>query len=367
MKKRNIILIVVSAAVLVGCILLILWKNNVFSSQKEFTENLFAIEDSSKVTQILLADMHGNNVLLNRKNGQWQLNDGTPVIVEKMEALLSTMMNLRIDHPASQKSIDNINKMMATAAIKVEIHGIAPKFTLFKHGFFEKDRIIKTYYMGPATQDNMGNYAILEGMEEIPCVVCLPGFRGFATPRYSVFREDWISHTLFATKLTRIQEVNITDFDKPEDSFQVEKSGARFFKLYDAQKNIVSQYDTSKLLDFLSQFRNINYESIPDGQTQSEIDSIMQQKPFKIIELEDTDGKKTKLTLFRMPDPYDYVDGEGTHVDKIEFLYNKDKAYAMLNDDKTVLYKIQYYHFDRILQPMSFFLSMRQGQDSHLK
>ena len=103
MKKRNIILIVVSAAVLVGCILLILWKNNVFSSKKEFTENLFAIEDSSKVTQILLADMHGNNVLLNRKNGQWQLNDGTPVIAEKIESLIDAACGLLSTKEKSNK------------------------------------------------------------------------------------------------------------------------------------------------------------------------------------------------------------------------------------------------------------------------
>lgn len=359
MSKKNIILIIASGVVLLACIFLVLWKANVFSSKQELKEDMFAIKDSAKVNQILLADMHGNSVLMHRENGGWKLDDGTPVSEEKISALLGTMMSLRVDHPTSKKSIDNINRMMAAGAIKVEIYENAPKFRLFGHDFKVEKRKTKTYYMGPATQSNMGNYAILEGMEEMPCVVYLPGFRGFATPRYSAFRDDWIAHTLFNTKLTRIQEVTIQDYDDPASSFKVEKIDTRFFKLYDSKNDVVEHYDTTKLIDFLSEFRALNYEGIPGDLDAPARDSILQKNLFKTITVKDVNGKVTKLSLYRMDDDNEYYDENGNLMDKVEYLYNKDRCYGVLNDKTEQLYKIQYFHFDRVLQPFSFFLHQR--------
>lgn len=362
MKKKNIIIIIISAVVLIGCIVLILWKSNLLSSKVQFSEDMFAIKDSSKVNQILLADMNDNAVLLIKKDGRWQLEDGTAVIEENVSALLGTMLNLRVDHPAPKNSLDNINRMMAAGAIKVEIYQDLPKFRLFKHDFFVAKRKAKTYYMGPATQSNMGNYAILEGMEDCPCIVYLPGFRGFATPRYSAFRDDWTSHSLFATKLTRIQEVQVKDYDKQEESFRVEKIDTRFFRLYNADNQVVEHYDTSKVIDFMSQFRNLNYESVISQLPADSINSIICNNLFKVITLKDVDGKTTQLSLYRMNEENDYYDENGDKLTDIEYLYNRDRCYGVLNNDKSTLYKVQYYHFDRVLQPMSFFLHQRHIQ-----
>ncbi len=341
-----------------GCIVLILWKSGTFSNEVPFSEDMFAIKDSSKVNQILLADMNDNVVLLVKEKGAWKLNDGADVMPEKIEALLGTMLNLRVDHPTPKSSIDNINRMMAAGAIKVEIYQNAPKFKLFGHEFFVEKRKVKTYYMGPATQSNMGNYAILEGMEDCPCIVYLPGFRGFATPRYSAFRDDWVSHSLFATKLTRLQEVSIQDVENSAQSFRVEKVDTRFFRLYDAQNQVVEHYDTSKVIDFMSQFRNLNYEGISELSDEAK-DTILTQNLFKIITVKDVDGKTKKLSLYRMPEDNDYYDENGDKLTAIEYLYNRDRCYGILNDDKSTVYKVQFYHFDRVLQPMSFFLHAR--------
>ena len=359
MSKKNIIIIILSGILLLACVFLVLWKSNVIFHKQELTEDIFAVKDSSKVNQIMLADMYGNSVLLRKEKGAWKLDDGTPVASEKISALLGTMMNLRVDHPIARKSIQNINRMMATSAIKVEIYENTPKFRLFGHDFKVEKRKTKTYYMGPATQSNLGNYAILEGMEDIPCVVYLPGFRGFATPRYSTFREDWIAHTLFNTKLTRIQEVTIQDYEKAENSFKVEKIDTRFFKLYDSHNDVVTHYDTTKVIDFLSEFRALNYESTPKEMDAAARDSILQHNLFKIITLKDVNGKITKLSLYKMKDDNQYYDDKGNLIDNVEYLYNKDRFYGVLNDQTEQLYILQYFHFDRVLQPLSFFLHTR--------
>lgn len=356
MNKRNIILLICAAVLAIGCVLLVLWKTKVISNKSDIQVDMFAVKDTATVTRVFMADMHENTVLLTKTAEGWMLWDTIPVIAGKMESLLSTMQNLRVQQPASKNSIDNINRMMAAGAIKVEIYENAPLFTLFKKGFFVKERRTLTYYMGPATQSNTSNYAILEGREEMPCIVYIPGFRGFVTPRYSPFAEDWISHKLFNTKLTRIQEVAVTDYEHPEQSFRIEKAGARFFHLYDGQNQQVMQYDTSKVINYLSDFRNRNYESIDTGIEPDKRDSIIRSSLFKSIKLTDVNGKTDILMLYHMDSELDYYDENGNHIDDVEFLYNRDRCYATLNGDKRKLYIVQYYHFDRILQPFSYFV-----------
>lgn len=356
MNKRNIILLICAAVLVVGCLLLVLWKNKVLFNKSDLQVDMFAVKDTATVTRVFMADMHENTVLLTKTADGWMLSDTIPVIAGKMESLLSTMQNLRVQQPASKNSIENINRMMAAGAIKVEIYENAPLFTLFKKGFFVKERRTLTYYMGPATQSNTSNYAILEGREDMPCIVYIPGFRGFVTPRYSPYAEDWISHKLFDTKLTRIQEVVVTDYDNPAESFRIEKAGARFFHLYDGQNQQVMQYDTSKVINYLSDFRNRNYESVATEIEPDKRDSIIRSSLFKTIKVTDVNGKTDILALYRMDSEYDYYDASGNHMDDIESLYNRDRCYATLNGDRSKFYRVQYYHFDRLLQPFSYFV-----------
>lgn len=357
MNKRNIILLICAAMLAIGCVLLVLWKTKVIFNKSDIQVDMFAVKDTATITRVFLADMHENTVLLTKTAEGWRVSDTVPVIAGKIESLLSTMQNLRVQQPASKNSIDNINRMMAAGAIKVEIYENAPLFTLFKKGFFVKERRTLTYYMGPATQSNTSNYAILEGREEMPCIVYLPGFRGFVTTRYSPFIEDWVSHRLFDTKLTRIQEVTVTDYDHPEQSFRIEKAGARFFHLYNGQNQMITQYDTSKVINYLSDFRNRNYESLVTEMEPNKRDSIIRSSLFKTIRLTDVNGKTDELSFYRMDSDLDYYDEEGNHIDDIEFLYNRDRCYAILNGNKQQLYRVQYYHFDRLLQPFSYFVT----------
>ena len=55
-NKKNIITIIVAIVLLIGCLLLVLWKNNLISHGKQLQEDMFAIKDSSAVTKIFIAD-----------------------------------------------------------------------------------------------------------------------------------------------------------------------------------------------------------------------------------------------------------------------------------------------------------------------
>ncbi|MDY6327076.1 MAG: hypothetical protein SPL42_07225 [Bacteroidales bacterium] len=360
MKKRRIILAVCVAALL-GLAASIMFENGVLSSKRNPKASAFAVKDTANITKVFIADLHGEKSLLERKNGGWYVDGNIPAMPKKVEELLSTIHNISIQQIVAKSAQSNINKMMSVNAIKVEIYQIAPKFTVFGIPFFKKERNVKTYYMGPSTMDNMSNYAVLAGFDE-PCIVHIPGFRGYLTPVYSFRPHEWYNCDIFSTKITRIKSLMVQDFEHPEESYYVEKTGARFFNLYNISNQQITDYDTVKLLDMLSEYRDKNYEVLIMDISKEAKDSILRFNHFKTIELTDVDGKKTTLDMFRKMEPeLYYLDAIVGNQDNGENdPYNRDKFYAVMNGDTSKLLQCQYFHFDRQNQPLSYFLNKEQ-------
>lgn len=354
--KKNKLYIIIASILVLASIFVILQRNNVFSSQDEkgFRGSIFAIKDTNLVTKIFMADMRGNQVLLSRLSTGWVVNDSTPALKANVDDLLSTLQNLVIKQTVAKTAQGNIIKMLSTKAVKVDVHQIAPKFKIFGISFFTKERITKTYYMGDATMDNMGNYALIDGMKE-PYVVTIPGFRGFVTPQFSTNPLDWYSHTLFQTKLTRIASVEFIDVENPDESFLVKKEGARFFSLFDRNSKQISHYDTTFVIDMLSEFRERNYLSIETNLTPQKRDSIIKNDLFKIIVLTDVEGVKTELRFYRLMQLVQEYEND-VLIGEPKMAANLDACYGTYNGDLKTIYKLQYHYFDRQLQPLSYFI-----------
>ncbi|MCR4965803.1 MAG: DUF4340 domain-containing protein [Bacteroidales bacterium] len=355
MKKKKLLLLL-AGIVIAACLCLVIVKA-VSRSNGGLKADMFAVKDTASITKVFIADMNGESSLLTRKDGVWYVQDSIKAQPYKVADLLSTISNVELQQTVAKSAQSNINKMMSVNAIKVEVYQTAPKFTLFKKPFFVKERLVKTYYMGPATMDNMANFAILEGYDE-PCIVHIPGFRGFLTPSYSFRPEEWFNCDLFSTKITRIQSLTVTDYEHPENSFSVEKAGARFFNLFDGQHQQIMHYDTVKLLDMLAEYRDLNYERLMLDVPKSEIDSTLQNCRFKTIVLKDVNGQETRLDMYRKYVPEDtYLDAiVGPIQEEVNLPYNRDKFYAILNGNTDNFLQCQYFHFDRQNQPLSYFL-----------
>ncbi len=360
MKKKNIYLIIAGVLFLL-CLVIILFKTGVFSSTKgNLKSDLFAVKDTANVTRVFIADMNGEQVLLNRRDGTWYVNDSVRAQPVMIKDLLGVIRNVTLQQVVAQTAQSNINKMMSVNAIKVEIYQNAPKFTLFGKKFFEKERKVKTYYMGPATMNNLANFAILEGYDE-PYIVYIPGFRGYITPFFSFNPTDWYNKDLFSTKITRIKSLKVQDFDHPEESFFVEKAGARFFNLFDSQHQPILDYDTVKLLDMLSGYRDLNSEIYVNDMNKEAQDSILRFNKFRTITLIDVDGNETRLDMYRkLTASAQYLDAIFEQdAPKNDLPYNRDNFYAILNGNTDNMVQCQYFGFDRQVQPLSYFLKQR--------
>ncbi|MDR1758169.1 MAG: hypothetical protein LBR51_04325 [Bacteroidales bacterium] len=358
MKRKSIIYVAVALILALVSAFVALNETGTWTpfGKKYPASSIFAIKDTSKITKVFLADMHGNTVLISRKGqGAWLINDSLRAMEEAVKTLLTTLNQLTVREPVAKVAQTNINASLAVSAVKVEVYEDVPKFTLFGFPCLTKERCTKTYYMGPATQDNMGNIAVIEGYNE-PFVVHVPGFRGYVTPRYSTQVKDWLSHRLFETKITRIKSLESKDLEHPEESFFIEKAGTRFFHLYNAKHQQIMDYDTSKLLDMLSEYRDKNYEAEALDLPETTKDSILQYNLFKIITLTDVDDNIFELKLYWMTYSNNHDDDFRYETKKGYYPWNLDHFYGIFNGDKQTFYKMQFFHFDRQIQPLSYFI-----------
>ncbi|MEG1556199.1 MAG: hypothetical protein RR356_05690 [Bacteroidales bacterium] len=355
--KKNILYLIIALVLIVVSVVIILIENNVFKSNKAgLSANAFAIEDTSKVSKIFLADMRGANILLKRTLKGWTVQDSILAMDSKIDNFLSILTNISVRQSVPKTAQTNINKTLAVGSVKVEIYEMTPKFSIFGIPFFVKERKTKTYYMGPATMDNLANFAAMEGLTE-PYIVHVPGFRGFISPSYSTDFLDWINHDLFETKLTRIQSIEFKDLENPEESFKVVKAGARHFDLYNAHNEKILDYDTTKIIDMLSEFRDKNFETLVTDLSEQQRDSLLNNNLFKIITLKDVNNQIIELKLYRKFDKEQLYMDDVPISDEILESINRDKFYAVLNNKFYNLYLCQYFHFDRQVQPLSYFLN----------
>ncbi|MDP1621969.1 MAG: hypothetical protein Q8M08_06480 [Bacteroidales bacterium] len=348
MKKNKTILV---TFVLLGLMALILWLTQSTTTFKRSLSE-FKLNDSSNVTRIFMSDKNNNTVTLSRKApGKWMVNDKYPAQNQGIDLLLKTMVELEVSQPVAKAAHDNIVKELAVNAVKVEIYQQVYRIDLFgKIHWFPHEKLTKVYYVGGATQSNLGSFMLMQG-SSVPFVVYLPGFRGFVSPRYSPIEKYWRDYNVFRKTIPEIASVRVEIPGTPEYSYEVRNNGNNKFNmisLVDGKE--IKNYDTLRMLNFLSGFRNLNYEALLNDMDVARKDSILNSQPFIIITLTDTAGVSKSITTFHKQGPTGQTDPQG-----IPLPFDLDRLYATVNEgeDFTI---IQYFTFDKVLRPKPFFM-----------
>lgn len=346
MKKNKIIIFVFSILLIIAAILWFTRSKGTFLR----SESDFKLNDSSNVTRIFMGDKNNNSVVLSRQeNGVWMVNDQYTAQKFSIDLLLKTMVDIEVASPVAKAAHNNIIRELAVNAVKVEIYQKEPFITIFGHEFWTREKLTKVYYVGAATPDNQGCFMLLEGSSE-PYVIYLPGFRGFVSPRYSPIEKYWRDYNLFRVQIPAIASVKVETPATPEFSYEVRNRGNNTFSVTSLAAGQEIAYDTLKLLNFLSGFRNLNYEALINDMEPHRKDSIISSTPFVIITLTDTAGVTRSVKTFHKKGPEGQTDSEGRPMP-----YDLDRLYALVNEGKDFTL-IQYFNFDKVLRPLPFFL-----------
>jgi len=150
-------------------------------------------------------------------------------------------------------------------------------------------------------------------------------------------------------RITDIKSVKLEFLENPEQSLIVNNSG-NSITLNPLKDNIaLTAIDTLRLLDFITSFDNIRFEALLNNLDIMDKDSIISSTPFHIITLTNKSGDQFIVKTF-----HKYASGEELDLEGNPVLYDRDRLYAMVNDDRDFVL-IQFFVFDKILRPLSYF------------
>ncbi len=347
MKRNRLLLILTILVVIIGTLFLV---NRSYTTLED-AESGFAVADTAGITKIFMVDKNNRSVkLVKDVPGKWILNDKFPAQNYNVNTLLKTIKDLKVRYPVPLAARDNVIRRLATIARKVEIYQSAYRINLFnKIKLFPYEKLARTYYVGDATQDNMGTFVQMEGAQQ-PYVVFLPSLRGFIYPRYSTDEDDWRDHMIFRTPLQDFASVQIEFKGKPDESFVVEadREGNLSMKMLGDQQHLA--YDTLRMLQFVTAFKDIRYESVLNNKLEaSYIDSLASGQVAHLITLREKDGDTFVVRTYRKGGFSELYDKEGAALEPFDL----DRLYAFINDDRDFVL-IQYFVFDKVLRTASY-------------
>ena len=346
MKKNKYILLLVVLLAVVAVILVLTNSTNTF--KRSMSD--FAVNDTAAVTKIFMSDKNNNSVKLSRKEtGAWVLNDTYPALKFNVDLMLKTMCDIQVKAPVALAAHNTIVKHLAVNGIKVEVYQMVYRIDFAGIKLFKHEKLTKVYYIGGATPDNQANYALMEDSEE-PFVLYLPGLRGFVTPRYSTIERYWRDLTVFKNTMEEIRSVKLEVPENPDYSFEVRLEKGRLKSFISPLDNKpLPDLDTLKVLNFLSGFRNLNFEAFLNDIDKHTKDSVLNSRPFIILTLTDTSNRTRVVKTYHKVNLFGQKDFQGRVLP-----YDPDRLYALVNDGKDFVL-IQYFAFNKVLRPKPFF------------
>ena len=315
------------------------------------SDKSFAVSDTASVHKIFLANKDHIFTLLERNSvgTGWTVNGEWDASVPMINLLLTTICRIRPSAPLPKTATENIIKRLSYNAIKVEIYGMAYRINFWGIRLFPHETMLKCYYVGDVTQDNLGTYMLMDGSKK-PFIVVLPGHRGYVASRYEVAPEAWRTHRIFDVGANEIERICIENITNAEESFMVNTNvpSGKFEVTTLAGEPLQYKLDSLKVYNYLNSFKRINFESFTfDYLNQERIDSILNTTPIYKVTLVQKDGETFNLRIF--PLLYDHI----REIETDEPMLDGDRCYAYLDNGEMVV--IQYFTFDKILRPRSYF------------
>ena len=350
--KRNSIILIAIVVVLGAASLLHLHKRN---SPATFKQD-YNVADTASVTRIFMSDKQDNCVLLSRNvepGGQWLVDNSYVASQPMVDLLLETLNTMRIREQVNRAAVPNVIKALSSRSVKVEVYQKRYLINWFggRLCLFPRERLAVTYFIGHETQDLMGSYVFREG-DKVPYIIHIPGFRGFLGPRFVADPIVLRSHSIVNLNVRQIAEVKLEIPAEPAESFAIRRDGDGFVMQLLASGQQVVGFDTARVAQLLASFVNLNFDEYAVAVPQVELDTTFARQPRTILTVTDTGGRSRELRTYikytnpddlkAMPDPEMYD------------VFDLNRLYAVIDRTDTVL--IQYYIFDNILQPASYFI-----------
>ena len=343
MKKKNVILLVLFL-ILAGTAVFLYPKLSKKNSTGDNPFMQFSVEDTASISKITIQDRSGTVALLERKNEskEWTINKKYNARKDVIKLLLECFHDIRVRGNVPTKMRDNMMSVMATSAKEVKIYG-------------KNNELLKTYFVGPNTQDHMGTIMLLEtvedGRSEEPYITHIEGFTGFLNPRFFIDEMEWRSTDIFYYPNNDIAEIELLHMTDPSSSFKLTHFGnnkLKFERYLNGKLTPFAQLDTALAFDLMKRMRKVNLESYNTMLKPTAADSIKDNTPTFVLRVKNNAGAITSLNLYLKKAKQMTPDATGQ-------MTPFDPEYFWAKTDANEIGLAQFFVFEPLLQPAGFY------------
>lgn len=335
--KKNKKLIGISILLIGILALSIITVNLIKSRGNSDTEWInFAIEDTTKITKIIIEDTYGQYIELIQEDGVWHDEKGECVSKPNVSFILEAAKLIEFKGYLPDKSKPKFTELMATQHIKVS--------------YYVDGEWTKSWYIGPPAQDHYGQIMLLEtandGKSKDPVMMRIKGLNGIISPRFFAERKRWMCTSIFELAPEEIRSVEVKNLEIPALSFKVKNLG-RSFEVTSKGKKL-SQIDTANVYRYLQAFKRVHF-NFPNVELSSkQVDSVKRSPLFAKLILTEKSNKSTVLKMHR-------IKSEVAQRNEVGEMVNMDMNLFWAELPNGELVKCQYFVFNALLMGHIYF------------
>ena len=338
MKKIIILVLGIFTLVVLGWYTKSLLRSD-STSDSQFIE--FAIDDTASIDKIIITDPFSNRMELVKKGNSWTDGKGGYISQPNVHFILEAFSKISFKGYLPQKAQEKFTELMATSHTKVEI--------------FQNGEWTKTWYIGPAAQDHLGQIMLLETLEQgksaYPVMMSIKGMYGIIEPRFFADPRKWICTNIFSLDIAKIARVDVSYPKEPNRSFSISQRKMNFTVTQNGEK--LSEVDTANIFRYLQGYRKVHFELANYELNKKQCDSLKKTTPFCELTVKETSGKSTKLRMFRIASTSLQRNEFGETVDM-----DMNKFWCQLPNGDLV--KCQYFTFNPLILGHVFFPAMEK-------
>jgi len=336
MKKNKKLLSLI--ALLLGILALAVFAVNLIENKgNSDTEWInFAIEDTTRISKIIIEDTYGQHMELIQDGNQWHDENGDCVSKPNVSFILEAAKLIEFKGYLPEKSKAKFTELMATQHIKVS--------------YFIDGRWTKSWYIGPPAQDHYGQIMLLEtadeGKSKDPVMMRIKGLNGIISPRFFAERKRWMCTEIFALNTEDITAVDLKNVENPALSFNIKNLGRRFEVRSHGKK--LKVLDTANVYRYLQGFKKIHFNFPNIELSKKQVDSVKRSPLFSQLKVTERGGKQTILRMHRIKSEVPQRNEVGEMVEMDMNLF-----WAELPNGELV--KCQYFVFNALLMGHIYF------------
>ena len=279
--KSNLILPLLLLLLLGGTAFFYLSDN---TSSTDSGDWVMHVENADDIHRIFIAERDGSTADVRRGEKYWIYNEKYHANPNVVANVLAAVTKIRMQSRPTAAAIPNMIQTLATRSTKVELYD-------------KNDKILKSYYVGGVTPNELGTFMILEGSDN-PYIMEIPYANVSLKQRFFTGDEKWRDKTVVEYKPKDILSVSIEYPKRKNKSFKLtsNKGSWKVDPFYPTTRRIEKTVNNDLVNSYLKGFTKVGaetFESRPKF-----IKRETNQREFCIMKIVTRDGTQDEIHFF---------------------------------------------------------------------